>query len=879
MQPTHLRVEHLDEPLGITVGRPRLSWRLPEGSAQQRAYRIVAGEWDSGQVASERCVLVTYGGPPLQPRQRTQWRVKVWTDLGESNWSELGWWETGLLAGPDWKASWIAPAEGDRRPKGERPAYLLWSTFDHSGPVEQARAYATAHGIYELLINGQRVGDQELTPGFTSYRARLQVQTFDVAALIRPGRNVVTAVLSDGWYRGMVTGHHRADQYGTEVAFLLQLHIDGADGSSAVVTTGPEWQSAESEIRAADLIAGERVDLRSRVDWNDHPDRWPVGSAVAIREHSLGRLTGPVAPPVRRVEELEPASITELGGGRQVVDLGQNINGWVRLCELGSEGSETTLAYGEALDAAGDVDQDHYPVLTATGSTLGQIDRVISSGNSDCFEPRHSTKGFRYVRVECSRAPLRPADITGVVVHTDLRRSGWFSCSDDRLNQLHEVAVWSFRGNACDIPTDCPTRERAGWTGDWQVFVDTAALIYDVAGFSTKWLRDLAADQWPDGRVPNLVPDPAGPSPADDPTAAHFIGSAGWGDAAVLVPWAIWRHYGDDQLLEEQYDSMVAWVDFAARTAREKRHQSRIDRNPEPEPHEVYLWDGSFHWGEWLEPGVGWAQIEPIFRLATDLGDVGTAFLHRSADRLSKIAALLGRADDASHYRRLSHVVRDAWQREFIGAGGAIRPDTQANLVRSLAFDLIPAALRHPAADRLAKLVIDAGSHLGTGFLATPYLLPVLADSGYLALAYDLLLQSSPPSWLAMLDRGATTVWESWDGIDEHGTARESLNHYSKGAVISFLYTHVAGVRLDPETSAYRRFQVEPRPGGGLTWAEAMHDSPYGRLASSWRVDGDRFTLQVTVPAGCSARVRLPNGETNEAGPGHITYSCHAPCV
>jgi alpha-L-rhamnosidase len=441
------------------------------------------------------------------------------------------------------------------------------------------------------------------------------------------------------------------------------------------------------------------------------------------------------------------------------------------------------------------------------------------------------------------------------------------------LNRLHEAAVWSLRGNVCDIPTDCPTRERAGWTGDWQLYAPVAAFMYDVAGFSAKWLRDLAAEQEPDGLVHDCVPNPA----PDEVLRAIGIaeGSAGWGDAAVIVPWEIYRAYGDARLLEEQWPSMVAWVENRARAASERRHLSRTVARPEPAPHKAFLLDTGFHFGEWLEPdefasGFGDGFVDDMAaRGAADSADVATAYLHRSASLLAEIAAVLGDRDEA-RYRELAAATRAAWQAEFVLPDGSLARDTQANHVRALAFRLVPDELRSRTAERLVELVRRAGTHVGTGFLATPYLLGALADSGHLDVAYELLLRDTEPSWLTMLDRGATTIWELWNGIDADGIARGSLNHYSKGAVISFLHSSVAGIRvLEP---AYRRFRIAPQPGGGIRWARAVHDSPYGRIESSWRIEGEAFRLEVVVPPGTSAEVLLPDGRRLEAQAGTATY-------
>jgi alpha-L-rhamnosidase len=836
---------------------------LPEGASEQVAYRVEASGWDSGRVDSPTNLYVPYAGPALDSRQVVTWRVKVWTDAGESDWSEPVSWEMGLLRPEDWQARFVTPREDSVPPAGHRPAHLLRRAFTIPAGFARARVYATAHGVYELFLNGARVGDHELTPGFTSYANHLDVQTFDVGSLLRGGDNTICAVLSDGWYRGQTGFSRLADAYGKRVALLLQLEIDGEDGNRTVVATDERWDATTGPILAADLIEGQRVDHRVR------PEGW---RPVRIVDRHLTHLSSSPAPPVRRVEEIVPVSVTQLGDRHHVIDLGQNINGWVSLTNLGPVDTTLRLTHGELLDERGDVTTTHletFDFVTRQPFGAGQVDEITASGAEDeRFEPRHTTHGFQYVRVEGHPGPLTTDDLRGAVVHTDLRRTGWFSCSDARINALHEAAVWSFRDNACDVPTDCPQRERAAWTGDWQIFAPTAAFLYDVAGFSAKWLRALVDDQWPDGRVPNFTPDPSGPAAHDHPTAAFVTGSAGWGDAAVIVPWEMWLAYGDDRFLDRQFDSMVAWVSFAEERARSGRHATRIARSGVARPHEQFLWDTGFHWGEWCEPG---GNPEGLMTAETDVAEVATAYLHRSAWLLAKAADVLGREPERARFGQLADDVKAAWQAEFVTGDGAVQPATQANLVRALAFDLVPAGIRTQVAEQLVDLVRKADTHLGTGFLATPYLLPVLADTGHADTAFELLFQDTAPSWLAMVDAGATTIWENWNG-PAGGDDVGSLNHYSKGAVITFLHRYVAGIRPDQGAPAYRRFRIEPLVGGSLTSAEAVLDCPHGRIRSAWSLEGDRFRLEVSVPAGTVAEVALPDGTVSSAEPGSHNY-------
>ncbi|UDY34908.1 glycoside hydrolase family 78 protein [Dermatobacter hominis] len=858
---------------------PRLSWTLPAPAREQLAFQVRSGDVTTERIESPTHVLATNPLPAAASRQIVPWQVKVWTDLGESEWSDPAIYEVGLLDPGDWTAAaWVAPADDGGEP-GDRPAHVFRAAFelDAGSDVARARAYVTAHGIYELFINGERVGDLELTPGSTQYRSIIDVQTFDIASHLHRGTNVVGAVVSDGWYRGRNGFSRMANCYGEHLALLAQLEVVLADGRDLRFGTGPDWTTATGEIVAADLMDGERVDLRlADLAWCTASGMAVTGrrwTPVVVRGFGFDELTTSPSPPVRRIEEIEPVSVTRLASDRQVVDMGQNINGWVRLRDLGPSGQRTVLTHGERVGEDGDVDMAHltaFDFMTREPLDTGQVDEVVSAGRpGDTFEPRHTTHGFQFVRIDGHRGPLTSGDIAGVVVHTDLRRTGWFRCSDERLNRLHEAALWSFRDNACDVPTDCPQRERAPWTGDWQVFAPTAAFLYDVAGFTAKWLRDLDASQWPDGRVSNFAPEPMSPEGFTNPTARFMNGSAGWGDAAVIVPHLMWQAYDDRRVLADQYRSMVRWVDWAAGRAAGGRHRSRSEARPEPAPHEQYLWDTGFHWGEWCEPG---GNDPKLFTMELDVGDVATAYLHRSATLLAEIAAELGNDADADRYGVLAERTLEAWRAEFIAADGTLRPDTQANHVRALAFGLVPDELRARTAARLVELIRRAGTHLGTGFLSTPQLLPVLVDAGYPDVAFELLLQDSIPSWLAMIDRGATTIWENWEGLDASGLG--SLNHYSKGAVVSFLHRYVAGIRPIEGARAYRRFRIEPIVGGGLTSAEAELDSPRGRIRSAWELDDGVMRLEVTVPPGSQATVVLPDGTLSTQPPGAVEHRC-----
>ncbi|MGP0030031.1 MAG: family 78 glycoside hydrolase catalytic domain [Acidimicrobiales bacterium] len=756
--------------------------------------------------------------------------------------------------------------------RGDRPAQYFQRTFVLEKTSAKARIYATAHGVYELHLDGERLGDLELTPGFTSYRSHLEFQTYDVTDTMTPGEHTLTATVSDGWWRGAVGFTHQDCCYGKRLAFLAQLESIDEHGDMVTIGTDASWLvNSHGDIVASDLMEGERVDQRIPFPPSEG---WRSAHVIGLPD---SRLTVSPGPPTRRVGEYRPVKIDRIDKRHQIVDLGANINGWVRLSGsvLGPAGNRVRLRHGERLDPVGDVDTKHlasFDYFTNEPIDVGQIDEVISAGiGAPDFEPRHTTHGFQFVSIE-GASDLSETDVTGILVHTDMRRTGWFQCSDERLNALHEATVLSFVDNACEIPTDCPTRERSGFTGDWQIFIPTAAFLYDVAGFSTRWLRDLAADQWDDGRVPNFIPDPHGVVGKENSVAAFLTGSAGWGDAAVYVPYQIWQSYGDAEILERQYRSMQAWVNFGLTRAAAHRHPSRIATRPDPAAHEQYLWDIGFHWGEWSEPGV---DSEPILRGEVDVAEVATAYLYRSLRTLKSVASLIGRRWDATEYESLAAKVREAWRAEFIDADGMVSRATQANLVRALAFELVNRHEEGRVAEQLVDVIRDAGTTVGTGFLATPFLLPVLADYGHLDVAFDLLLQTRAPSWLNMIEAGSTTVWENWEAVDANHPG--SLNHYSKGAVVSFLHQYVAGLRPIAGEPAYRRFEVRPCLGGGLTHARARLDSPYGPIGSDWRFDGDLFELEVQVPPGTKATVVLPDGVTTTCEPGNHRLKASIP--
>jgi alpha-L-rhamnosidase len=819
--------------------RPLLSWK-PGGSGPWQVHARIDGVTLPPATVAQH-LFAAWPWRDLASGETVEWRVD------DSTWSTF---EVGLFD-EDWTASWISPAEPVIPPLGQRPAYTLRGRFEVTGEVARARLYSTALGVYEAFVNGDRADDAELTPGATSYADTLYAQACDVTAALRPGANTVEVLLSDGWYRGMNGTWRKPGAWGERTAARLELHVRYTDGSTRIVRSDGDWTSQPSVVTAADLMNGQTTDFTA-----DLPEPAPV----LVDAVTAPPVAYSPAPPVRRVQQLPPRDVRRHTNGSWIVDFGQNAAGWIRLDDLGPAGTRTVVDYGEHLGPDGDLDTSHLDSAKPGQPPIPfvQRDEVVSDGRSG-FEPRHTVHGFRYARFN-----RHPGDVVMQVVHTDLRRTATFTCGDNDINRLHEIADWSFRGNAVDIPTDCPTRERLGWTGDYQVFAPTAARLYDVDGFSRKWLRSVRDDQLDDGRIVNTSPDHARLKTIANPEADIITGSAGWGDAIVHVPWVLYETYGDHQVLAENFDAMTRWVEWALGKARHNRHSSRAERSADPLPHEEFLWDGSFHWGEWLEPDGLSPAKDPIGWFTADKGEVGTAYLYRSTRTLAASAAVLGRLAEAEHYTAIAERVRAAWQTEFLDAGSR----TQAFYVRALAFDLVPDHLRARFAEELVALIRAAGFHLGTGFLSTADLLPVLADTGYADVAYALLYQRTSPSWLGMLDRGATTIWEDWDGVDADGTATASLNHYSKGAVIRFLHTHTLGLRQAPGSVAWERFVVAPIPDARIGWAGGTFDSPQGVITVSWHLEDGDLAVDVDVPPGATAQLVLPAGESVALGPG-----------
>ncbi len=847
-----VQIEHLRETLGIGADRPRLSWQVTteRKNWQQAAYEIECCGVDSelpgrtGRVESGASVLVAWPFEPLRSRAQVALRVRVWgTDGGESQWSEPVLAETGLLEPADWSARFVSPA-WDEDTTQSNPAPYLRREFEVHPGVKTARLYITALGLYEAQINGSVVGDQVLAPGWTAYDRRLRTQTFDVTGMLKTGRNAIGALLGDGWFRGRIGFEGgRRNIWGTHLALLAQLEIQYDDGSSERIVTDESWRAATGPLLMNSIYDGETYDARlERPGWSCASKAGEPGCDETgwrgVRElaRDLNTLVAPVGPPVRRTARILPVSISRSPSGRTLLDFGQNLVGKLAISVQGPAGQTVTLRHGEVLENG--------ELCTRPLRLAEATDRYTLAGNGvECWEPRFTFHGFRYAEVEGWPGELRPANICAVALHSDMERTGWFECSDPLLNRLHENVVWGMRGNFVDVPTDCPQRdERLGWTGDLQIFSPTASYLYDASGFLQSWLTDLAIEQNKTGGiVPQVVPNALG----------EAMGAAAWADAATVVPWVCYQRFGDAGILADQFESMHTWVDYIAAVAGEKR-----------------LWLTGFQFGDWLDPT---APPDKPWQARTDKRIVASAYFARSAEIVGQAAAVLGRDAEKERYLALAAEGREAFAREYVTPAGRMIGDAETAYALALEFDLLPTAeQRRRAGERLAELVMEGGYHIRTGFVGTPLICDALCHTGHTAAAYRLLMQQECPSWLYPVTMGATTIWERWDSLLPDGSVNPgemtSFNHYALGAVADWMQRTIGG--LAPAEPGYRRLEICPHPGGGLTHARTSHLTPYGLAACEWRVEEGQLELDVVVPPNTTARVTLPAGSAaTGAGP------------
>ena len=834
----NLKTENLVNPIGLDIAQPLFSWQMENNKRNtlQSAYEIKVSNgrstvWNSGRVSSDASVHVAYGGQELQSGERYNWQVRVWDNSGKASaWSTPASFQMAFLHPTDWKAQWIEPGYAENDPL--RPCPLLRKEISTSKKITKATAYITAHGMYEAFINGQRIGDGQLTPGWTSYHKRLQYQCYDVTSLLRQGKNAIGAVLGNGWYRGYIGFENNHANYGKDIALLLQVDISYADGTKGTIVSDSSWKTSTGEITYSEIYNGETIDARKeKKGWKLPGYNDQSWADAKVADFGKENLLATYNEMVKQQDVLKPVRLITTPKGERVLDFGQNMVGWIHIKVKGNAGDSIKLFHAEVLDKAGNF---------YTGNLRSAKEEniyVLSGDGEETFHPHFTWQGFRYLKLEGYPTPINLDNFEAVVLHSDMAPTGVFSSSNELINQLQHNIQWGQKSNFLDVPTDCPQRnERLGWTGDAQAFFRTASFNFGVDNFFTKWLKDVEADQI-DGRVPFVIPNILGDG----------TNSAGWADVATIIPWELYVAYGDKRTLADQYQSMKNYVESIRRTTKDN------------------LWNTGFHFGDWLfyrpdDDNDGRSAV-------TDKYLIAQCFYANSLQLLVNTANVLGKNDDAANYTKLLQEVKTAFVREYVTTSGRLVSGTQTAYVLALHFDMLQENLRKQAAERLVENIKNYDNHLTTGFLGTPYLCHVLTRYGYDDIAYGLLLQESYPSWLYPVKMGATTIWERWDGIKPDGsfqtTGMNSFNHYAYGAIGDWMYRKMVGLDTYEDGVGYKHIKVQPHIGGGFKNASAALTTNYGVASVAWKVDGTTTTMDIEIPVNTTATVYLPTTDAN----------------
>lgn len=811
------RIEYRKNPRGMSVRIPRFSWKIEadKENTVQSAYtiRVSCGNravWDSGRVVSCQSVLIPYGGEELQPEKRYDVKLTIEDNYGSRCEADT-WFETGIFDAEAFKARMIT----HDFPEDETACPVFYREFGTKKTIEKATVFATAHGVYEMYLNGSRVGEDYMAPGWTSYHHRLQYQCYDITELVRK-ENLVEITVANGWYKGILGFDCKPNRYGDKVEAFAEIHVWYDDGELEVIATDESWGVRTGAIRYSEIYMGETIDT-------DNPD---------IRE---GRVSAvPFDKSLLRAQECEPVRVTQRlaakkawkdAKGNLLIDFGQNITGLTEVRIKGDKGQKIRIRHAEALDKDG----IFYPDTLRTAISH---DTYILNGEEQVLTPHFTFHGFRYIAIDGAKE-VKPEMFTACAMHSDMEKTGGFRCSNEKVNQLQSNISWSLRDNFFDIPTDCPQRdERLGWMGDAQVFSWTAAFNRNTALFFSKWMRDIVAESSLEKGVPHVVPDIVG-----------SYSSAAWSDAAVVIPWVVYQTYGDIRILEESWKCMHEWVDYI-----------------QDKTNEDGLWMTNYQYGDWLaldrEQGEGSVG-------ATDIYLVANAYYLYVTDLVRQTAKELGKTAESEHYRRLYEKTLASFREEYFTSRGRIVSESQTACALALYFNLAREKDREKILRTLAVNIENHKNHLTTGFVGTPYLCHALSENGAHELACVLFMKEDCPSWLYAVNMGATSVWERWDGIYPDGTmphpGLNSMNHYANGAVGDWMYRKIGGInQLEP---GYHKFYVKPMFVRGIEEAETELETPYGKIVSYWSCKNKKIQVRVTVPANTTAILYLPEKE------------------
>ena len=839
MKAINLKTEYLINPIGIDLRHPRLFWNC-EGGTNQTAYRIVAKTdeqivWDSGKITSES-MHADYPND-LASRQRVEWSVTLWDETdSEGEPSETAFFETGLLSASDFRAKWIS---GNYRvnPKKRYPVDCFKKEFSARN-VAKARLYITACGLYEALVNGKRVDDFVLAPGHTDYTKRIQLQTYDVTELLENGENVITVELADGWYRGSCGAWGLRNQYGTQTKLYAQLEITDKSGNKAVIGTDQTWAwSNDGKIRFADNKDGEIVEA------------WRTPSYGGFAKETKCDVT-PVSSnnvPVTEHERFSVQKVITTPGGAKVLDFGQNIAGYISFAVMAKKGQKIKLRFGEMFDENGEFTQKNFQCANKKRTRvtpLQQIEYYCKDGSNE-YKTKFAIFGFQYVLIE-SDVEWKKEDFTAVSVCSDMEETLSFYSSNELLNKLVQATRWSAKNNHADVPTDCPTRERHGWTGDAQIFCNTASYLFNYAPFARKYVSDMIDGQRKNGKFRQITP-----KGGVDFYMDFMDGSAGWSDAGVLIPYRIYKRYGDQKILKNSYAAMKKYADFKIKTLGKwypTAVRTGIDRK-----YRKYISNYGQSYGEWAEPTE--VHITGFRDFACPHPEETTAYIVYLLQTMAEIAEVLGKQDDKKRFSEYAEKAKIGYGKLIECPKFSLDTDRQAKLVRPLYMGLLNEKQAEFAKKRLITALEHYDWRLGTGFLSTPFILYVLEDID-VEYAYRLLENEQMPGWLFMPKMNANTIWESWEGTQAQGGIA-SLDHYSKGAVLEWVVSEMCGIQVSGENE----FTIAPKAGGHFTFAKCEYQSVYGKVKSDWRRENGKTVYMISVPANTTAKVVLLSGE------------------
>ena len=839
MKAINLKTEYLIDPIGIDIRHPRLFWNC-EGGTKQTAYRIVAKTdeqivWDSGKVVSES-MHADYPND-LASRQRVEWSVTLWDETDrEGKSSETAFFETGLLSASDFTAKWISGNYLVNKKK-RSPVDCFKKEFSAHN-VAKVRLYITACGLYEALVNGKRVGNFVLAPGHTDYTKRIQLQTYDVTELLKNGENVITVELADGWYRGSCGAWGLRNQYGTQTKLYAQLEITDKSGNKAVIGTDQTWAwSNDGEIRFADNQDGEIIEV-----W-----RTPSYSGFAKETKCDVVPASSNNVPVTEHERFSVQKVITTPGGAKVLDFGQNIAGYISFAVNAKKGQKIKLRFGEMFDENGEFTQKNFQCANKKRTKvtpLQQIEYYCMDGSNE-YKTKFAIFGFQYVLIE-SDVEWKKEDFTAVSVCSDMEETLSFDSSNELLNRLVEATRWSAKNNHVDVPTDCPTRERHGWTGDAQIFCNTASYLFNYAPFARKYVSDMIDGQRKNGKFRQITP-----KGGIDFYMDFMDGSAGWSDAGVLIPYRIYKRYGDQKILENSYDAMKKYADFKIKTLG-KWYPTAVRTGIDCK-YKKYISNYGQSYGEWAEPTE--VHITGFRDFACPHPEETTAYIVYMLETMAEIAGVLGKQDDKKRFSEYAEKAKTGYGKLIECPEFTLDTDRQAKLVRPLYMGLLDEKQTEFAKKRLITALEHYDWRLGTGFLSTPFILYVLENID-VEYAYKLLENEQMPGWLFMPKMNANTIWESWEGTQAQGGIA-SLDHYSKGAVLEWVVSEMCGIQVSGENE----FTIAPKVGGHFTFAKCEYKSVYGTVKSDWRRENGKTVYMISVPANTTAKVVLPSGE------------------